>query len=205
MNRSGAKRKKPTTYHFGLPQTPDPTYSSSSIADSSSTPDPTASAPTFLAGPGPSTTRVFREKTRIRQDGRVSQLRTVVDVALPPRDRPNRTHPDLPKNRPIYDWYSGGDVDVDRVDEGEGEEEESGCALRSSDRPLQQWAEDHLITYLEEVLRLEGRGAHAYLACRLCGAGMPDHRCRHCLNGGELICRGCIVAAHAKLPFHIIE
>ncbi|KAJ7890976.1 hypothetical protein B0H14DRAFT_3428848 [Mycena olivaceomarginata] len=86
-----------------------------------------------------------------------------------------------------------------------GEEEESGRALRSSDRPLQQWAEDHLITYLEEVLRLEGRGDHAYLACRLCGAGIPDHRCRHCLNGGELICRGCIVAAHAKLPFHIIE
>ncbi|KAJ7805097.1 hypothetical protein B0H14DRAFT_3091667 [Mycena olivaceomarginata] len=81
----------------------------------------------------------------------------------------------------------------------------SGAWPGALDRPLQQWAEDHLITYLEEVLRLEGRGDHAYLACRLCGAGIPDHRCRHCLNGGELICRGCIVAAHAKLPFHIIE
>ncbi|KAJ7838106.1 hypothetical protein B0H14DRAFT_2361929, partial [Mycena olivaceomarginata] len=59
--------------------------------------------------------------------------------------------------------------------------------------------------YLEEALRLEGRGDHHYLTCRLCGAGKPDHRCRHCLNGGELICHGCVVAAHTKLPFHIIE
>ncbi|KAJ7691221.1 hypothetical protein B0H14DRAFT_3532032 [Mycena olivaceomarginata] len=196
------KRKKPTTYHFGLPPAPNPTPP---IAESSSTPDPTAPAPAFSAGPRPPTTRVLREKTRIRQqDGRVSQARRVVDVAIPPRDQPNRTHPDLPKDQPIYDWYGGGDVDMDRADEDEGEKE-SGRALRSSDHPLRQWAEDHLVTYLEEALHLEGRGDHHYLTCRLCGAGKPDHRCRHCLNGGELICHGCVVAAHAKLPFHIIE
>ncbi|KAJ7898272.1 hypothetical protein B0H14DRAFT_2332228 [Mycena olivaceomarginata] len=38
-----------------------------------------------------------------------------------------------------------------------------------------------------------------------CGKGTPDHRCRSCMDGGELTCRACIVAAHAKLPLHVIE
>ncbi|KAF8214380.1 hypothetical protein K438DRAFT_1563645, partial [Mycena galopus ATCC 62051] len=59
--------------------------------------------------------------------------------------------------------------------------------------------------YLEEVLRLEGRGAHTYATCRDCGLGGATHRCRECLSGGELMCRDCVVRAHLKLVFHQIE
>ncbi|KAJ7775778.1 hypothetical protein B0H14DRAFT_2401678, partial [Mycena olivaceomarginata] len=61
-------------------------------------------------------------------------------------------------------------------------------------------------SYLEEILRLEGRGdCRSDLTCRLCNRGRPDHRCRTCLGGGELMCGLCIVTAHARLPFHVIE
>ncbi|KAJ7772385.1 hypothetical protein B0H16DRAFT_1305461, partial [Mycena metata] len=64
----------------------------------------------------------------------------------------------------------------------------------------------HLVAYLNESLRFEGRGDHVgYTACPRCLERTPDHRCRHCLGGGELLCRDCIVVAHSQLPFHQIE
>ncbi|KAJ7836541.1 hypothetical protein B0H14DRAFT_2793727 [Mycena olivaceomarginata] len=117
-----------------------------------------------------------------------------------------RVHPDVRRDRPIYDWYSGGDVDVDRVDEILEEEEEGGRKARNSDHPLRQWAEDHLSSYLEECLRLNGRGEHrSYSTCPLCNKAPADYRCANCVSGGELLCRACILAAHSKLPFHVIE
>ncbi|KAJ7732706.1 hypothetical protein B0H16DRAFT_1732692 [Mycena metata] len=152
-----------------------------------------------------STTRILREKVSIRQsDGHVRQLRSVVDVAGYPE--PAKVHSDVPRSRPVYDWYSGGDLGVDRDEEGWEDEDEGPRAPRNSDNPLGQWAEDHLTTYLTESLRLEGRGDHArYTTCPRCAEGSPDHRCRHCLGGGELLCRDCIVLAHSQLPFHQIE
>jgi hypothetical protein len=46
-----------------------------------------------------------------------------VEVAAAPREKPIRVRPDIRKEELIYDWYSGGDVDVDR---GEEELEEDG-------------------------------------------------------------------------------
>ncbi|KAJ7811500.1 hypothetical protein B0H13DRAFT_1666787 [Mycena leptocephala] len=78
------------------------------------------------------------------------------------------------------------------------------CWLAEDDR-LCQWAQDHLSTYLEETLRLEGRGDHTNTTCRLCGEGSGDHCCRNCLNGGELVCSACVLTPHTYLPFHEIE
>ncbi|KAJ7033998.1 hypothetical protein C8F04DRAFT_1210759 [Mycena alexandri] len=56
------------------------------------------------------------------------------------------------------------------------------------------------------MLFLEGRGEHVVFAvCPRCTVGSPDHRCRHCFGGGELLCKACIVAAHTQLPLHQIE
>ncbi|KAJ7223872.1 hypothetical protein B0H12DRAFT_1205345 [Mycena haematopus] len=156
------KRKKPTVHHFAartVPIAPDP---------------PSSTAAT-------STARVLLEKTRIHHlDGHVSQARSVVEVSALAGDR---VHPDVPKERPpIYDWYSGEDIDVDRVDNDE-------------DVPRDA----------REVLRLEGRGDHTHSTCRLCGAGTADYRCRECLGGGQLMCHACVVNAHLRLPFHQIE
>ncbi|KAJ7763843.1 hypothetical protein B0H16DRAFT_1311062 [Mycena metata] len=74
------------------------------------------------------------------------------------------------------------------------------------DDPLGQWAEDHLAQTLAEILRLKGRGDHAnHPLCLRCTENAADHRCMHCLSGGELLCSGCILAGHRYLPFHRIE
>jgi hypothetical protein len=54
------------------------------------------------------------EKTQIRHlNGHVAQSRSVVEVAAVAG---NKVRPDIPREQPpqpIYDWYSGGDIDVD--------------------------------------------------------------------------------------------
>ncbi|KAJ7478021.1 hypothetical protein B0H11DRAFT_1726119 [Mycena galericulata] len=60
-------------------------------------------------------------------------------------------------------------------------------------------------TFLQEFLRGEGRGDHRiYTVCKACGVGPPEHRCRDCMGGGELLCAACIHERHKQLPFHRI-
>ncbi|KAJ7347686.1 hypothetical protein DFH08DRAFT_960118 [Mycena albidolilacea] len=98
--------------------------------------------------PRTATARVLLEKTQIRHlDGHVSQSRSVVDVAAAAG---NKVRPDVPRERlpqPIYNWYSGGDVDADRGDD----KEDTHRPSRDSDDPLRQWVEDHRTAYLDEV------------------------------------------------------
>ncbi|KAJ7839392.1 hypothetical protein B0H14DRAFT_3086972 [Mycena olivaceomarginata] len=59
--------------------------------------------------------------------------------------------------------------------------------------------------YLSEMLRHEGRGDHDYTTCPRCAQGKPDHRCKDCMGGGELLCESCMLGGHRQLPFHRIE
>ncbi|KAJ7318568.1 hypothetical protein DFH08DRAFT_1036369 [Mycena albidolilacea] len=61
--------------------------------------------------------------------------------------------------------------------------------------------------YLDEVLRLEGRGYCAvYSTCGGCGGSDPMFRCEHqTCNGLGLFCKRCIVQRHAVLPTHWIQ
>ncbi|KAJ7096966.1 hypothetical protein C8R44DRAFT_586248, partial [Mycena epipterygia] len=60
--------------------------------------------------------------------------------------------------------------------------------------------------FLAELLRLEGRGDHwEYPMCAVCTKLPGDHRCVHCLDGGQLLCATCMVDAHRHLPFHQIQ
>ncbi|KAJ7116908.1 hypothetical protein C8R44DRAFT_879439 [Mycena epipterygia] len=104
---------------------------------------------------------LIREKTHIRLDGTVrdsstttqsSQARTSARLA------PSILRPDVPAQRgPVYDHLElGGDAGPPL----EEDDDEGGRALRNSDDPLHQWAEDHLAVFLQELLRLEGRGDH---------------------------------------------
>ncbi|KAJ7441892.1 hypothetical protein FB451DRAFT_1414473 [Mycena latifolia] len=130
------------------------------------------------------TNRLLREKTRIRLDGSIQQARAVVNVPAGEDHRPSaKLRPDVPReHEPIYDAYDAGqDGDVDSDDE-------EGRRLRESDDPLRQWAEDHLPTFLLELLRWEGRGDHRnYPSCTACKKGSSaDHRCIDCFSGGHL-------------------
>lgn len=68
------------------------------------------------------------------------------------------------------------------------------------------WAE-HRDEYLDEMLRLEGRGYPAiYSNCGRCGRADPTYRCaQQMCHGPSLFCQQCIVDKHAALPTHWIE
>ncbi|KAF7373979.1 CxC2 domain-containing protein [Mycena sanguinolenta] len=74
------------------------------------------------------------------------------------------------------------------------------------DYPMLTWAE-HQDEYLDEVLRLEGRGyAAIYSRCGGCGVADPKFRCcQQTCYGPSLYCRQCVVERHAVLPTHWIE
>ncbi|KAF8209183.1 hypothetical protein K438DRAFT_1572996 [Mycena galopus ATCC 62051] len=68
------------------------------------------------------------------------------------------------------------------------------------------WA-NHQDEYLEEMLRLEGRGYQAiYSRCGGCEEAAPTFRCEHqTCHGPSLFCKTCIVERHAVLPTHWIQ
>lgn len=74
------------------------------------------------------------------------------------------------------------------------------------DYPMLTWAA-HQDEYLDEMLRLEGRGyAAIYSKCGGCECPNPTFRCEHqACYGPSLFCRECIVARHAVLPTHWIQ
>ncbi|KAJ7186240.1 hypothetical protein B0H12DRAFT_1032304, partial [Mycena haematopus] len=74
------------------------------------------------------------------------------------------------------------------------------------DYPMRTWAE-HQDEYLDELLRLEGRGyAAIYSACGGCGEANPAFRCEHqTCYGPSLYCQKCVVERHAALPTHWIQ
>jgi hypothetical protein len=89
------------------------------------------------------------------------------------------------------------------------------------DEPLKQWTKDCRDEYLDEFIRLEGRGNFTAENCPSCkraansntfqgllGAeqelGVAAIRCNDCF-GGELLCEACCVGDHVHNPLHMIE
>ncbi|KAJ7754658.1 hypothetical protein DFH07DRAFT_868558 [Mycena maculata] len=69
------------------------------------------------------------------------------------------------------------------------------------------WATNHRDEYLDEVIRLNGRGDKAFhMNCCGCGEASPKFRCEHqtCV-GADMYCAECIVKNHRALPAHWIE
>jgi hypothetical protein len=69
---------------------------------------------------------------------------------------------------------------------------------------MRQWTEYSRRVALDEMLRLEGRGAYTKTPCGECSAPHPDYRCTDCF-GHDLFCKPCILATHRRTPFHTIE
>jgi hypothetical protein len=90
----------------------------------------------------------------------------------------------------------------------------------SKDKPLKQWTKDCREEYLDEIIRLEGRGNFTQGHCPSCKRvansgpfqGLLDDqefgtaavRCKDCF-GGELVCEDCCVRNHIHNPLHMIE
>jgi hypothetical protein len=78
------------------------------------------------------------------------------------------------------------------------------CAIQ--DLPFQTWV-GHRDEYLDEMLRLEGRGdREIYSTCGGCGEANPAYRCENqACYGTEMFCRHCVVLRHQVLPTHWIQ
>lgn len=74
------------------------------------------------------------------------------------------------------------------------------------DFPLSAWI-PFRDEYLDEMLRLEGRGGPLLSeVCFLCRAATnPEFRCAEDCCGGGMTCRECTLASHKRLPLHWIE
>ncbi|KAL1749892.1 hypothetical protein FB107DRAFT_280174 [Schizophyllum commune] len=76
----------------------------------------------------------------------------------------------------------------------------------TADEPLRDWM-GHIDEYVEEVMRLEGRGDAADQVCPTCDPdqpGVPLYRCTGCC-GFSMYCATCVVKAHATRPFCQVE
>ncbi|KAF8201853.1 hypothetical protein BJ912DRAFT_1054145 [Pholiota molesta] len=78
-------------------------------------------------------------------------------------------------------------------------------------RPHVVWKDHHRAAFLDESLRLEGRGDFAREnKCSDCAArkrdviAQPEYRCVDCFLP-DLTCKDCCVKRHQRLPFHVIE
>ncbi|KAG1797496.1 uncharacterized protein HD556DRAFT_1441055 [Suillus plorans] len=63
---------------------------------------------------------------------------------------------------------------------------------------------DHRSLFLEELLRLEGRGDLLEAPCSHCGNSFPKYQCQDCF-GIDLRCLSCITAAHQRHPLHRLQ
>ena len=69
----------------------------------------------------------------------------------------------------------------------------------SDNSPLREWANLHRTTYLDELIRHEGRaGVHT---CHSHCGKEGIYRCKDCF-GTRTLCRDCFVAEHSHTPFH---
>ncbi|OSC96771.1 hypothetical protein PYCCODRAFT_1472340 [Trametes coccinea BRFM310] len=73
----------------------------------------------------------------------------------------------------------------------------------AGDRPILQWISE-IPGYLDELLRLEGRGDFADHPCNKCGLVTDQvYRCIDCQDLA-LYCRRCVIDAHSRHPIHRI-
>jgi hypothetical protein len=86
-------------------------------------------------------------------------------------------------------------------DVGDAVCEEIGNSASGDDKawtPLQDWATHHRQTYLNELIRHNGRAG--LKNCAECeGNGL--YKCKDCF-GSQLLCRGCFFEWHTRLPLH---
>ncbi|KAJ7659743.1 hypothetical protein DFH06DRAFT_1326765 [Mycena polygramma] len=155
-------------------------------------------------------THILAEATSATLQGDVRQTSRLVPVPASPRqhavDNDLLLNPDLPPempsgetNGPVYEREGGLDSD------GE-EEEDEGRALRNSDDPLAQWVKYNRSECLQWLLFLEGRGDHrSYSVCWSCSVGKAEYRCRECMSGDKMVCKGCLLTQHQRLPLHRVE
>ncbi|KAJ7446784.1 hypothetical protein FB451DRAFT_1343526 [Mycena latifolia] len=155
----------------------------------------------------PDTATVVRTST----DGRRAQQESV--PVQRGATRPAHFYEDLATNSALDAQDFGYEMGDDSLRPEEEGPEDDGINVRvkakryqNSDLPFLTWV-DYRDDYLDEMLRLEGRGdASVYSTCVSCQAADPIYRCENqSCHGMGLFCKTCIVAGHEVLPTHWIQ
>lgn len=133
--------------------------------------------------------------------GRLGQTTSFLPIADPPSPPAGSSNlsahsilstddfPDLTAHSALED-------DADREDQA-SQSDEDDTSL--DDSPLQEWARLHRDSYLDEMIRHEGR-AGANLCGEKCGRE-GVYKCKDCF-GFQLFCCGCFTKKHSHLPLH---
>ncbi|KAF7349139.1 hypothetical protein MVEN_01436100 [Mycena venus] len=107
--------------------------------------------------------------------------------------KPDIAPPPPPESAPEHSHSEDWQADFAEFDAEYGEGIQSGPRdQRTSDDPGEQWARLDRPIFLDEILRLDGRGEHGYQqesCAEGCGAKEPNFRCIECMDP-SLYCEG---------------
>ncbi|KAF8176561.1 hypothetical protein BJ912DRAFT_1024344 [Pholiota molesta] len=128
----------------------------------------------------------------------------------PPRSFHPVQNPTTSPSVPSSSFFPPTEDDIERVDDETRLLEVEGLGslsanLSTQDNPLLLWV-PYIDRYVEELLRLEGRGdssdADSCASSNCLSA--PMYRCTDCQDA-RMFCSACIVAHHQSLPYHRIQ
>ncbi|KAJ7616548.1 hypothetical protein FB45DRAFT_1034871 [Roridomyces roridus] len=149
---------------------------------------------------------MLQESTHVGPNGFLRHKATFIPVPRSPTKSSHQWVSDEPTaySGPVFepDEIPTSEAESSAEDEGEIEPR----AQRSSDDPLRQWVTHYRESFLDLLVKLEGRGDHgSRLHCAACGIAPAEYRCDTCFAGGELLCRPCIVKEHDRHPLHVVK
>ncbi|KAJ7605332.1 hypothetical protein FB45DRAFT_1042460 [Roridomyces roridus] len=140
--------------------------------------------------------RVYRQSLPVAGSSPVKRQRAC--KISPPSQPPQSS---APVNT---DWLGDERYNLQEEDVwGEAPHEESLPAVKPSDEAMARWKTELRDAYLDVLLWRDGHGKAGDVCPGCTGEGTPLFRCDDCC-GGEMLCGGCCVSAHARLPLHRI-
>ncbi|KAL1948716.1 hypothetical protein VTO73DRAFT_10522 [Trametes versicolor] len=144
-------------------------------------------------------------------DGRVSHRTSFTAIPRSPRKRQRSAS--LPSLATVSDSINDSvaslalsdPVDLDYLISrlAEIDEDPTPRKRTAGDRPLLQWLDD-ANEYLDELMRLEGRGAYTSGVCPCKSTECAVFRCDDCLDR-RMHCQSCTVDYHSRHPLHRIQ
>ncbi|KAG1746426.1 hypothetical protein EDB19DRAFT_1952649 [Suillus lakei] len=136
---------------------------------------------------------------QVRGDGSISYTRSYLE---PPKNTQATTQPKSTTSALIPDQFDNT-VESWDVDTVPFDDEDVRIGHAPGDHLLLVWLKDRPL-FLEEILRLEGKGNLRNVPCSGCGDLSPNYRCEDCF-GVNLQCSSCIKTAHQLHPLHRLQ
>ncbi|KAH7905404.1 hypothetical protein BJ138DRAFT_1230024 [Hygrophoropsis aurantiaca] len=137
---------------------------------------------------------------QLHEDGKISLQTSFIPSTQPVLSQPTELNVD---GNQVDGWNEAPFFDDPPEPEIIQIQEEQVKRKRTAgDYPLLAWILERQ-NFLDEFIRLEGRGGHTEESCQ-CGQEGARYRCKDCY-GIELFCQACTVQRHSVNPFHRVE